>query len=311
MAQQNTAAMAAANRAAAPQQQTRNIDLLKNMLSADSVQKQFQNALGKASGKFVASIIDLYNTDTSLQKCQPKQVIMEALKAAVLQLPINRQLGKAYVIAYNNTKRDEHGNWVKVYEPTFQIGYKGYIHLAIQSGLYRTINADVVYEGELRKISKLTGEISFDGERISDKVIGYFCYIEMVNGFRKTIYMTVEDMAKHAKRYSKSIATDSKVTVDSLIALSQLPTDVDSKSVGWTGNFHAMALKTVIRNLLSKYGYLSLDIAMAVSNDGDDTYDAAQDGKREAIPAVNVEDVNYEDVTTGTEPKQGEDDPGY
>ena len=173
--------------AAAPKK----VDVLKNMLNAPSVMEQFNNALAKSAPTFVASVIDLYNGDTNLQQCEPKAVVMEALKAAVLKLPINKALGYAFIIPFNNSVKDDKGNWVKKMVPTFQMGYKGYIQLAMRTGQYRTINADVVYEGELRKANKLTGEIAFDGEKKSDKVVGYFCYFELLNGFSKTLYMTV------------------------------------------------------------------------------------------------------------------------
>lgn len=105
---------------------TKKIDVLKNMLSAPSVVEQFKNALAKNSSTFIASIIDLYNSDSNLQLCEPKAVVMEALKAAVLKLPINKALGYAYIIPYNNPKKDpKTGGYVKVMEPTFQLGYKG------------------------------------------------------------------------------------------------------------------------------------------------------------------------------------------
>ena len=251
---------------------------LKKILNADSVQEQFKNALGKNANTFIASVIDLFNSDSKLRECNPTQVVMEALKAAVLKLPINKSLGFAYIIPYNNSypKKDQYGRdmigqdgkkiWEKKMEPTFQLGYKGYIQLAMRTGQYRTLNADVVYEGELRKVSKLTGEIAFDGEKKSDKVIGYFCYFELLNGFNKTLYVTVEQMAKHAKRYSKGLKKE--VTVEQLIALADMPVSTDdTKTVGWLGNFHSMGVKTVVRNLLSKYGYLSVEMQTAIADD--------------------------------------------
>ena len=117
---------------------TKKIDVLKNILSAPSVSEQFKNALAKNSSTFIASIIDLYNSDSNLQLCEPKAVVMEALKAAVLKLPINKALGYAYIIPYNNSKRDPNtGGYVKVMELTFQLGYKGYIQLAERSNQYR------------------------------------------------------------------------------------------------------------------------------------------------------------------------------
>lgn len=251
---------------------------LKNVLNTDSVKEQFKNALGKNADTFIASVIDLFNSDSKLRECNPNQVVMEALKAAVLHLPINKSLGFAYIIPYSNSypKKDEYGRdmigqdgkkiWEKKLEPTFQLGYKGYIQLAMRTGQYRTLNADVVYDGEVRKVSKLTGEIAFDGDKKSDKVIGYFCYFELLNGFAKTLYMTVDQMANHAKRYSKGLKKE--VTVDQLKALADLPVSTDdNKTVGWLGNFHSMGVKTVVRNLLSKFGYLSVEMQTAIADD--------------------------------------------
>lgn len=290
------------------------VDVLKSMLNAPSVVEQFQNALAKNAPTFIASVIDLYNGDNKLQLCEPKQVVMEALKAAVLHLPINKSLGFAYIIPFQNSKKDDKGNWIKVYEPVFQMGYKGFIQLAMRTGQYRTINADVVYEGELRKANKLTGEISFDGEKRSDKVIGYFCYFELLNGFSKTLYMTVEQMAEHAKRYSKGLKKET--TVESLLNLSNLPVAPDSKTVGWMGNFHGMAVKTVIRNLLGKYGYLSVEMQQAIVNDTDgDTAEnrdnlVQENGNAQVFDAT---DVSYEEVSTGNASSGAakEADPGY
>jgi recombination protein RecT len=244
------------------------VDVLTGMLSAPSVMKQFENALGKSANAFLASVIDLFNGDTGLQECEPSMVVKEALKAAVLKLPINKSLGFAYIIAFNNSVK-VNGKWDKVKTPTFQLGYKGYIQLAMRTGQYRTINADVVYEGELQKLNKLTGEIAFDGEKTSDKVIGYFCYFELLNGFSKTLYMSVENIANHAKRYSKGL--DKEISVENLIKLANMPFNPDSKAVGWSGNFHGMAIKTVIRLLLSKYGYLSIEMQEAIANEDEAT----------------------------------------
>lgn len=297
------------------------INILKNIMKAESVQEQFKNALGKNSQSFVASVIDLYNSDSKLQLCEPKAVVMEALKAAVLKLPINKSLGFAYVIPFNNSKKTvdpvtHRELWTKVMEPTFQMGYKGYIQLAMRTGQYRTINADAVYDGEIRKVSKLTGEIAFDGDRKSDTVIGYFCYFELLNGFSKTLYMTVHQMAEHAKRYSKGLAKET--TVESLEALAKLPVAPDSKSVGWMGNFHGMAYKTVIRLLLSKYGYLSVEMQEAMSNDMDGDTAEIRDGMIQEAgnsQVMDMDDSDFKDVTNqpalGAPAQSQEVDPGF
>jgi recombination protein RecT len=170
------------------------IDSLKKMMEAPSVQEQFKNALADNTGPFVASVIDLFNGDNYLQGCEPKAVIMEALKAAVLKLPINKSLGFAYIVPYKSNN---------ALVPQFQIGYKGLIQLAMRTGQYKTINADLVYEGELRSRNKLTGEFDLRGEKKSDNIIGYFAYIELLNGFSKTLYMSKEKVTQHAQKYSK------------------------------------------------------------------------------------------------------------
>jgi len=216
------------------------VQKLKNIISVDSVQEQFRNALQDGAPLFIASLIDIYENDTYLQNCKPQAVIMEALKAATLKLPINKSLGFAYIVPYKNKG---------VSEPQFQIGYKGYIQLAMRTGQYRYINADVVYEGELKSHNKITGELDLSGEATSFEVIGYFAYIETVNGFKKSIYWTKEKMEAHAKRYSKSY---------------------NSSNSAWKTNFEEMALKTLLRHLLSKYGVMSVDIVNAFTSDADE-----------------------------------------
>ncbi len=178
-----------------PQRQQRPIDALKNILKAPSVTDQFQNTLKENSDAFIASIIDLHNGDKYLQDFEPKQVIMETLKAATLKLPIIKALGFAYLVPY----KPESGMIASC-----QIGYKGYIQLDMRTGKYRITNADLVCEGELRTVNKLTGEIDFTGKKQSDVVVGCFAHIEMVNGFAKTLFMTKDEIINHAKKYSKS-----------------------------------------------------------------------------------------------------------
>lgn len=293
--------------------QDRPVDLLKATINAPSVQEQFKNALGEHKDTFVASLIDLYTGDKSLQTCKPSVVIAEALRAATLRLPLNKALGFAYIVVYNNSvkRKDANGNDVidpnthkpvydKVPTPTFIPGYKGYIQLAMRTGQYRTINADVVYEGEVRKVNKLTGEIAFDGEKTSDKIIGYFCYFELLNGFSKTLYVTVEDMAAYAKRYSPSVKWET--TVAQLIAKAN--DGIIGKKVGWEGNFNDMALKTVIRRLLSKYGYLSVEMQNAMARDVEDDVMSRRNDALDNAEAqtVDLSAAEYEEV----DPETGE-----
>lgn len=290
------------------------IAVLKRMLDADSIQRQFQNALKENKDTFIASIIDLYTSDAQLQTCDPKQVVCEALKAATLHLPVNKALGFSYIVVYNNNVKLPDGSWQKVPTPTFMVGYKGYIQLAMRTGQYETINADVVYDGELRVTDKLTGAIDLKGEKKSDKVIGYFCHFRLLNGFAKTLYMSVHDMASYAKRYSPSIKKETSIAELEKLAQSQTV----SKKVGWEGNFNDMALKTVIRRLLSKYGYLSVEMQTALADEQSANSDRdtmiAENANRKVIV---TEAVHYETVDSskqaqsesevGEQPKTEED----
>jgi recombination protein RecT len=255
----------------------RPIDKLKSILAAQSVQEQFKAVLQENAGAFVASIIDLYNTDHTLQMCDPKNVVMEALKAASLKLPINKQLGFSWIVPYKNKEGQ--------YVPTFQLGYKGYIQLCMRTGAYKYINADVVYEGELVKQDKLTGEIEIDpGKRTGDKKIGYFVFIETLNGFRKTLYMSIEEVAKHAQKYSKSF---------------------NNKNSVWATDFDSMALKTVLRLLLSKYGIMSIEMQQAYTQDNADITEFADKAISEEseieIEAVETQEIHETQEETAIE----------
>lgn len=269
------------------------VDVLKGILKAPSVAEQFQNALGNNSSSFVASVIDLYNTDKGLQECNPNQVVMEALKAAVLKLPINKSLGYAYVLPFKNKG---------VPTPTFIIGYKGLIQLAMRTGQYRYINADVVYEGELAGKDKLTGSINFSGEKTSDKIVGYFAHIELMNGFRKTLYSEVRDIAKHAKMYAPTLKYSRDVTVDSLIKLA----GKEPTGIGWKGDFDSMAIKTVLRELLSKYGYLSIEMQNAIAQDIETDFHEERD---DAIEYAEVVEVDMDDAFKEAQQPKDEEPP--
>jgi recombination protein RecT len=164
-----------------------------------------------------------------------------------------------------------------ILKPQFQIGYKGLIQLAMRTAQYRIINADVVYEGEYKTKNKLTGEYDLNGEQVSDKIIGYFAHFEMLNGFSKTLYMTKEKVTAHAEKYSKSY----------------------TQPYGpWKKEFDAMAIKTVCRGLLGKWGYLSVEMINAMSEDTDtDVADKVQDtiqmnGNKKEMGFENVEEAH-------------------
>ena len=196
---------------------TTNVATIENWVESDNVKKKFQEVLDKGAGAFVTSLLSLVKSTPQLAAADPKTILSAAMTAATLKLPISPNLGFAYIIPYGK-------------EAQFQMGYKGYIQLAMRTGQYKTINAAVVYEGQIEDIDFVTGEI-IRGKKKSDKVVGYVAYFELINGFSKTIYMTTEDMLRHAQTFSKSFSRSSSV---------------------WKTNFDAMGLKTVIKQLISK-----------------------------------------------------------
>ena len=169
------------------------VDQFKGFINSQTIKAQVYNSFKdkEMAGAFLSSMIDLYSGDSYLQKCDPEKVALEAVKAAALHLPIIKSLGYAYVVPFKNI-------------PTFTIGYKGLVQLAQRTGQYKIINADVVYEGELKGFDKLSGIPDISGQRVSDKVVGYFAYFRLLNGHEHVFYMSREDMVKYAERYSPS-----------------------------------------------------------------------------------------------------------
>jgi recombination protein RecT len=254
---------------------------MRDMLMNPNVKQQFENALGEAAAPFIASVMEIYSGDSTLVTCDPKQVISESLKAAILKLPVIRSLGFSWIVPYRKKG---------VAIPQFQIGYRGYIQLATRTGYYKTINADKVYEGELQNLDKLTGEIAFEGQKKSDKVVGYFAHFVLLNGFSKTLYMTKEQVDAHAKKYSRTYGSEDSI---------------------WVKEYDGMAIKTVLRNLLSHYGYLSIEMMNAITTDEDYTPEAQRDEAQKSDKKIVVaEDVKYDDVT-GSTPEQPEAIPDY
>lgn len=204
---------------------------LEVALAAPNIKRKFDEALADAAPSFIASITELYKQNADLQKCDPMEVVAVVLSAATLKLPINKALGFSWIIPYKKGGKPV---------PEFQIGYKGYIQLAIRTGLYRHLNAGIVYEGELVGSDKLTGCIDISGERKSDKVLGYFAHMETMNGFKKTVYTSTEGMEDHRNKYCKGS---------------------DHAKSAWSTDYDPMAVKTMIRMLLSKYGIMSIEQA--------------------------------------------------
>ncbi|MDY5716029.1 MAG: recombinase RecT [Veillonella caviae] len=247
---------------------------LKGMLASADIKKRFDDILGKKSAGFISSVISVASNNKLLAKADPATIIGAAAQAATLDLPINQNLGFAYIIPYGDKAQ-------------FQLGYKGYIQLAQRSGQYKDFGAKTVYEGEIEYENRLLDKFKF-GERTSDKVIGYFAYFTLINGFEKYLFVSIEDMQKHAKKYSKNYkgGTDTWGLTD----------------------FNTMAEKTVLKRLLSKFGPLSIETtaaALAIQNDGgvirmdkDGNFDAEFDG--ETIDA-DFNEFDTSNTTTAVE----------
>lgn len=266
----------------ANQIQANGLATLRGVLANETMKRRFEEILKESAGAFMASIIELYQGDSYLQKCSANAVVLEALKAATLKLPINKALGFAYIIPYGST-------------PTFVIGYKGLIQLAMRSGQYRYINADVVCEGEEIHYNRVTGALEIQGVPKSDKVIGYFAYFQLLNGFEKAIYWTRERVTEHAQKYSKSFSINGSA---------------------WKTNFDDMALKTVLRRIISKYGVMSVEFAEAVAHDNaDERIEAEARANANSEPLeipTDFADSSSKDSAAGSRPDAAADlEPGF
>lgn len=253
------------------------------------VQEMFKNSLGENSGAFLSSLIELYSDPTgTLQNCPANEVMMEALKAATLKLPINKNLGFAYIIPFNKSEL-VNGNWIKKQHPQFQIGYKGFIQLAMRTGQYKTINSNVVYEGMNITEDYLTGEIKITGQKQNDNIIGFFSYFKLINGFEKVVYWTKEQVIEHALNNSQGY--------QSMIKAQQNKNYKSDKFV-WDSNFNEMALKTVTKRLLSKFGVLSTELQNAIVQETDTQIEAemAENANAKELPLDEIEEVEYEEI---------------
>lgn len=215
---------------------------VKTLLNQELFKKKFEDVLGSRAPQFIASVINLVGNDKYLAGCNPVSVISSCLVAATLDLPIDKNLGYAWIVPYKDKG---------VPKAQFQMGYRGYVQLALRSGQYRSINVIDVHEGELVKWDPLTEEMKIDfNQKVSDKVIGYAAYFELLNGFKKAEYWDMQRILEHKNKFSKS-------------------------DFGWNKDFNAMARKTVLRNLLNHWGILSIQMQNGMSADLAATEDSA------------------------------------
>lgn len=256
--------------------------MLNTFLDRDGMRKRFDELLGKRSAQFVSSIVSMVNADKNMQQAfmeSPMTVIQAALKAATFDLPIDQNLGYAYIVPFKNYKKD---TGTKKMEATFILGWKGMHQLALRTGAYKTINVVDVREGELKSYNRLTEEVTVDfiedeEEREKHPVVGYVGYYRLVNGAEKTIYMSVKAIEAHERKFRKG----------------------EYQGKGWRDDWDAMARKTVYRQLIGKWGVMSID------------YQTRDEGKQ--LADVITDDASAENGLAGvidtdlvTDPTTGE-----
>jgi len=235
------------------------------VIHSDGIKNLINKTLGdeRKAQRFVASICSAVATNQQLQECEPNSVISGALLGEALNLSPSPQLGQYYLVPYKNTKKGG------VTEAQFQMGWHGYYQLAIRSGQYRDLDVIEVREGEYKGRDKLTGKQTFEfiedeDERLKKPIVGYLGYLELLNGYRKQIYMSKAEMEKHADTYSKAFSlTEYEKLKKGLIP----EKDMWKYSSYWYKDFDGMAFKTILRRLISKYGVMSIEMQDAYTKD--------------------------------------------
>ncbi len=267
---------------------------LQQLLNSAGIRRRFEELLDTSAPSFMSSILTIFKTNSKLQDCSPNSILTAAGIAAALKLPINPGLGFAFIVPYKG-------------QATFQLGAKGFVQLAMRSGQYRTLHAGAVREGQIKDIDFVTGEI-VRGEKISDTVVGYVAYMELINGFNKALFMTVDELQAHAERYSQSYAYDLRS---------------GRKSSVWSTNFDAMARKTVLKRLLSNFGIISIDqqsAALATALQADQAviteegfrYIDNEHGGEKIVPfseVIDLPDADAVDPDASDTPPSAEDAP--
>ena len=207
---------------------------LKNMLSNDMVKKRFEEILGSKANSFISTVIQVASNNSLLAKADPKSILNAAVVAATVDLSINPNLQQAAIVPFGNTAQ-------------LQIMTNGLTELSMRSGQFKSIVNEVVHEGELVKKNKFTGEYTFDEDaKTSDKVIGFMASFTLINGFQKTLYITVDEAELHGKKYSQTYKRGTG---------------------GWVTDFEAMGKKTVLKKLLSKFAPKSIEMQKAIQFD--------------------------------------------
>lgn len=276
-----------------------NLQTLQPKKFSIEIQKDtYKNLINQTLGdkdratRFIASISSAVATNQDLQQCDAGTILSGALLGESLNLSPSPQLGQYYLVPFNKTIKDVDGSSYQIKVAQFQLGYKGYIQLAIRSGQYKKLNVLAIKKGELIKYDALNEEIEVnliddEEERENAETIGYYAMFEYTNGFKKSLYWSKSKMRKHALKYSKGYSAHKGYTF-------------------WEKDFDGMAFKTMLRQLISKWGIMSIEMQQAVERDmaainTDGTYDYV-DNETEPVDAIiqQQEDNAQEEQTKTT-----------
>ena len=257
MANPNNAIVSNQGGAPAPQ------PTFSTFMTSAAVKKRIDAMVGGDGGpRFISSIVSAVSVNPALSQCDYGTILSAALLGESLKLSPSPQLGQYYMVPFNDKKRGQ-----KVAQ--FQLGYKGYIQLAIRSGQYKKLNVLAIKDGELIRFDPLNEEIEVrlienEVQRESTRTIGYYAMFEYTNGFRKAIYWSVEKMMAHADKYSMAFSADK---YRDLLAGKIPQSEMWKYSSFWYKDFDGMAYKTMLRQLISKWGIMSIDLQQAMTND--------------------------------------------
>ena len=279
--------------------------MMNSMLDGEKLRGRFDELLGKRAPQFISSMVSMVNADPNLQEAfyhSPMTIIQSCLKAASFDLPIDQNLGYAYIVPFKNSAKnpdgsyakDANGNPIKISEATFILGWKGMHQLALRTGVYKVINVTDVRAGELKSYNRLTEEINIDfveddDEREKLPVVGYVGYYRLINGAEKTIFMTKKQIENHELKFRKGKYIGK----------------------GWRDDFDAMARKTIYRKLIGKWGVMSIEyrgtmeaqkLADAISADNINYIDEANNGER----LIEGQFTDTTDPALITDPDTGE-----
>lgn len=226
------------------------LKLFNQTINSPSTQKYLADVLGDRKMSFVNNLVALVANNTNLQACEPYTLMFAAMKATALNMPLDNSIGMAYIIPYNDNKRG-------ITVAQFQIGWRGFVQLALRSGMFKSINATEIREGELLGRDRLSGELKFkfvenDEERAKLPIVGYVSHFRLLNGYESVFYMSKAEVEAHAKRYSQTYSSKK---------------DYIRNASKWTTDFDMMALKTVTKLNISKNAPLSVELKDAMQAD--------------------------------------------